>query len=258
MATCLPTLTRLRSLSISIGFEPRVLTSRDPPPSSSTIILPALTNIELDGPYGCLEDLVARIEAPLLNSGDLRSCDEPTYVTPRLFNFIHRTEMFKFPDLISVYLRHKGAFFDLRSSVDSTEFSLSFPFHESHTPVELLERLVTQCLGLFSRVERLDISGYDLYFGWWWQNLSASWLGFLRPFTAVQTLRLVGHDLMPHLARMLGNLTEERVAEVLPALHTTLLWGSPRDKKASEKALLFKPFIVAREHSEHPVVVEYV
>jgi hypothetical protein len=152
MATCLPTLTRLRSLSISIGFEPRVLTSRDPPPSSSTIILPALTNIELDGPYGCLEDLVARIEAPLLNSGDLRSCDEPTYVTPRLFNFIHRTEMFKFPDLISVYLRHKGAFFDLRSSVDSTEFSLSFPFHESHTPVELFQSDLSLSVWAFSLV----------------------------------------------------------------------------------------------------------
>jgi hypothetical protein len=200
---------------------------------------------------------VARIEAPLLNSGDLSFCDEATYGAPRLFNFIHRTEMFKFPDLISVYFRHEGTYFDLRSSVGSAEFSLSFPFQGSPTPVELLERLVTQCLALFSRVERLEISGYGLYFGWWWQNFSASWLGFLRPFTAVQTLRLVGQDLLPHLARMLGKLTEERVPDVLPALHTILLWGSPCDKNASEKALLFKPFIVAREHSEHPVVVEY-
>jgi hypothetical protein len=108
---------------------------------------------------------VARIEAPSLSSGFLQSCDEPTYVTPRLFNFIHRTEMFKFPDLISVYLWHERAFFDLGSSVGSAEFSLSFPFHESRTPVQLLERLVTQCLGLFSRVERLHISGDDLNFG---------------------------------------------------------------------------------------------
>ena len=50
------------------------------------------------------------------------------------------------------------------------------------------------------------------------RDLTTSWLGFLRAFTAVQTLGTV-----PRVAHTLGNLGGKGAAEVLPALHTILL-----------------------------------
>jgi hypothetical protein len=130
---------------------------------------------------------------------------------------------------------------------------LAFPFDESHTLVKLLEQICTQCAALLSHVELLEMSGDALYFVLWRWTCDALWLEFLRPFTAVQTLRLAGDDFLPYLARILGALTGERATQVLPALRTILLLDLPSE----EYAHLLKPFIVAREHSEHPVVVKY-
>jgi len=212
----------------------------------------------LEGPHGYLDDLVARIDAPLLDSGFIHIYDEPTFGAPRLPHFIHRTEKLKSLGLVSVYIRHEGSFLCFHSSVGSksksAKISLTFPFDESHTPVKLLEQIGTQWSDLLSHVERLEIGGDDLYFGPWWQEGNALWLEFLRPFTAVQTLRLSGEDLLPHLAGILGAVTGKRAAQVLPALHTILLWDSEEEEYYDH---LLKPFLVAREHSEHPVVVEY-
>jgi hypothetical protein len=254
MALSLSVLTRLRSLKINFRWRSSsYLTSQGPPPS--THALPALTHITLEGSHGYLDDLVARIDAPLLGSGFISFYDEPTIGAPRLPHFIHRTERFKSLGLVSVYFRHEGAFLSLGSSVDSesAKISLTFPFDESHTPVELLVKIGTQSSALVSHVERLEIGGDDLYFGPWWQQGNELWLEFLRPFTAVQTLHLTGKYLLPHLAGILGAVTGIRAAQVLPALHTILLRGSAPNYYYD---YLLEQFIVAREHHEHPVVVE--
>jgi len=53
---------------------------------------------------------------------------------------------------------------------------------------------------------------------------------------------------------MLGALTEEKAIEVLPTLHTVVLECS--EDVVFEADCLLEPFIVVREHSEHPVVVK--
>ena len=75
----------------------------------------------------------------------------------------------------------------------------------------------------------------------------------LQPFIAVKTLHLSGTVTMPDVSRILGELAEE-ATEVLPALNTLVLSWSR--KEVSEAARLVEPFLVARKHSEHPVVVE--
>jgi hypothetical protein len=70
-----------------------------------------------------------------------------------------------------------------------------------------------------SRVERLQLKGGTT----WMRDLTTSWLGSLRAFTAVQTLHLSRDDLVPRVAHTLGNLGGQRAAEVVPALHTILL-----------------------------------
>ena len=72
MATCLSALTKLRSLVIS--FLPQAsfpYPTDQRPPSSAHVVLPDLTSLQLEGPHRCLEDLVKRVDAPLLKSGHI-------------------------------------------------------------------------------------------------------------------------------------------------------------------------------------------
>jgi hypothetical protein len=116
-----------------------------------------------------------------------------------------------------------------------------------------MERICTQFPTIFSHVEWLELNGYLSFEHRW--GLSSSWLGFLLPFTAMQTLHLSGKGIMSHVARMLGGITGERATEVLPALNI-IVFSCPR-KKVSKAVLLLEPFIIARDHSGHPVAVQH-
>ena len=96
------------------------------PPPSIPIVLPALTNLSLDGPHGYLEDLLTRIDTPLLGDGHLQFYDAPNFDTPGVSQFIHRTGMFNLPSKVDVYIR-KAVHFWLLSSIDpKKEFHLAF------------------------------------------------------------------------------------------------------------------------------------
>jgi hypothetical protein len=96
MVTCLSVLTKLESLFI--GFEsPRSCPdrqSRRPPPSTRTL-LPVLTKIRFKGASQYLEDLMARIDAPLLDKLTITFFHQLIFDTPGLAQFIYRTPNFK-------------------------------------------------------------------------------------------------------------------------------------------------------------------
>jgi len=255
MVTCLSVLTRLRSLNID--FKEKV-SSPDPtsqsPTSLTPTVLPALTNFSLGGPSEYLEKLLTQIATPLLEDGDLQFYDAPRFDTPGVSQFIHRTGMFKLPSEVDVYIR-KSVLFALSSSIGpKKKYAMAFSGSDFnlYTEVKLMEQICTQYPPLLSHIERLCLSGVDVEYRYW--PLSAPWLGFLRPFTAVQTLHLSGSLIMPRVSDTLGKLAEKRAAEVLPALHTLVL-DLPREA-VSEAARLVEPFIVARKYSEHPVVLK--
>jgi len=255
MSTCLPSLTRLRSLSICFQRCPSFTypTSQRPPPSTS--VLPALTKLFLGGPHEYLEDLLTRIDTPQLENGHLQFSGVANFDTPGVCQFIHRTGMFNLPTEVDVYIR-KAVFFKLLSLIGPKKevyMSFSGSDFDLYTEVELMEAFSTGCPPLLSHIERLKIGGDDVD-GWYSWPHTAPWLEFLQPFTSVQTLHLSGEVIMPHVSRTLGELAGERATEVLPALHTLML--SWTRELVSEAVRLVKPFIVARKHSEHPVVVE--
>ena len=119
---------RLRSLKLDFKGSSSYMTSQGPFPSTPSV-LTALTYIELRGPYGWLEDIVSRIDAPRLDSGSFEFRDEPTFGAPRLAHFIHRTEKFKSLRLADVYFRHEGALLYFRSpdGFESRGISLAYP-----------------------------------------------------------------------------------------------------------------------------------
>ena len=121
MARCLSTLTRLESLSL--GFEsplsrPVQETQRPHPPTRSA--LPALFVFQFEGVTEYLEDLVARIDAPLLHSFDITFFfDQPIFDTQQLAQFVART-----PSIQRPVEAHFVIFY---SHVEITSMTLYFP-----------------------------------------------------------------------------------------------------------------------------------
>ena len=255
MVTCLSGLTKLRSLTICFREEISSPDSTSQSPTSLTpAVLPALTDFSLGGPYGYLENFLTRIVTPLLEDGDLRFYDVPSFDTPGISQFIHRTGMFNLPSKIYVYIL-KGVLFEFSSSIGpKKKYSMTFSGSDFnlYTEVKLMEQICTRYPPLLSHIERLKLWGDDVEYRYW--PLSAPWLEFLQPFTALQTLHLSGTVTMAGVSGALGELAEESAAEVLPALHTLELeWAR---EEVSEAARLVKPFIVTRKHSGHPVVLK--
>ena len=255
MTLCLSSLTRLRSLSIYFGRLPDFTYPQHPPPSSlAPTVLPALADISLGAPHEYLEDLLTRIDTPLLEHGLLTFHNAPNFNHPQISQFIHRTGMFDSPSQFNVYIR-KGVSVELSSSIGpKKEFNMSFTGSDLslYTEVELTKHICTRYPPLLSHIEHLQLGGDEVEHRHY--PLNAPWLEFLRPFTAVKTLHLSGTFIMPRVSLTLGVLEEEEVTEVLPALHTLVLeWTRER---VSEAAGLVKPFIFARKHSERPVVLK--
>jgi hypothetical protein len=254
MGACLSMLKRLQSLEITLTLGPPSFypTSQRSSPLTPTA-LPALTMLSLKGPYEGLEALVAQIDAPLLNSGHLEFWGGPMSNMMRVPHFIHSTERFKFPNQVEVDFRYGAVTLYLDPLNSPTYFSLTSPCSTLSLQVILIEQIFERCPPLLSHVEQLELKGDSV----WARYFATSWLGFLRPFIAVQTLCLSGEDLVPRVAHTLGNLKGKSATEVLPALHTILLWSFPSNEceVSRETARLLEPFIAAREHFKHPVVV---
>ena len=260
MATCLSVLNRLRSLTIAFLRQKSSSypTDQHPPPSTYTV-LPALTYLWLEAPHGYLEDLVGRVDAPLLDSGHLDFYDEPIFDTPRVPQFFHRTIMFKLFSEVTVWFRRVRIFFEagifasFRSSIGPATFSFSFPCSEFPAQVATMERICSQWPSLFSHVELLRLNDDFIEQRNWSEANTTAWLEFLRSFNAVQTLRLGGTATELHVAYILGLLKGERATEVLPALCT--INSNRSDPGASDILGLSGPFLAARKESGHPVVV---
>ena len=256
MATSLAMLTRLRSVGISFQSRnsfPKNLTTQSPPPPTRTG-LPALTAFMFGGVSEYLEDLMARIDAPLLDDLDLRFFYQPTSGVPQLPQIIHRIEKFKTPHKADIEFRHYGADIFLTSGclIGGGYLHLEFECDGLDRQLSLLEQVFSQCFPLLSHVDTLELFDLDVQP----RQDSTLWLAFLRPFIAVRSLLFYDQDSMSQIAHVLGDLTEERAAEVLPMLRT-IVWDGDCDWDEVEPWLipLLQPLIDARELSCYPVEV---
>ena len=253
MVTSLAMLTRLRSLSIrfrSRSSFPKNPTSQHPPPPTRTV-LPALAAFMFGGVSEYLEDLMARIDAPLLDDLDLQFFYQPTSGVPQLPQIIHRIKKFKTPHKADIDFRHHRADISLTSGcLIGGDLHLEFERHGLDRQLSLLEQVFSQCFPLLSHVGTLELFDHNMqpYRG------STLWLAFLRPFNAVRSLLFYDEGSLFQIAHVLGDLTEERAAEVLPMLRTIVWCGScDWDEVEAWVVPLLQPFIDAREISGHPV-----
>jgi hypothetical protein len=258
MAHCLSTLTRLEELSLKFESplsRPARERRRPHPPTRSA--LPALTYFWFEGVSEYLEDLVARIDAPLLDGFDITFFHQLIFDTPQLAQFLARAPNIQPP------VEARIVFFDRRVKVISPGtfpkgFDLGIKCRQSDWQLSSLAQVCSSSFphALISTVEHLCIREFDnQYVRPRWQDdiEDSQWLEVLRPFTALKIL-CVSREFLPRIAPAFQELAGERVTEVLPALQSLYLeelHPSGPVQGAIEK------FVAARRLAGLPIAVSY-
>jgi hypothetical protein len=261
IVTALSVLTKLKRLELTF-HSPRsrpVRESRRPPPPTRTI-LPSITHMTFRGVNEYLEDVVAHIDAPLLDVLCITFFHQLAFDTRQLAQFIGRAPKLEGHNEARVVFSERAVqvTFLLPSQVLIEEkIKLGVPC--KHPDLQLLSatQLCTQSFpqAFIPTVEHLYIveSKYSARPRWENNIQKSQWLALLRPFTAVKDLYL-SEEIVPLIAPTLRELVGERVTEVLPALQCLFLEGV----HTSGPVLgAIAPFIAARQLSTHPIVASY-
>jgi hypothetical protein len=247
IVTALSTLTNLKSFWLEFQ-SPRShpdLKSRCLPRS----VLPVLTTLRFRGVSEYLDDLVARIDAPQLNSLYI-TFNDIVIDTPRLIQFICRTPMLKAHNNARVNFGERAAIFELSSHTPGyRKLVLVIRSRTLDRQASSLEQVFTSCLPPLSTVK-------DLYF---YGPLSsppdsvenALRLELFRPFTAVKRLFL-SKKFARCIAPALQELVGESTAEVLPVLQNIFLEELEPSGPVQE---VIGKLVAAREVTTHPISV---
>ena len=242
MLTGLSVLTCLESLIMR--FEsPRSRPDRSirRPPPRSRIILPVLTRLLFKGVGDYLEDLVARIDTPLLDKLTITFFHRLIFDSPQLSQFISRTPKFKAHGTASVDFSKYDVTVTLPQTFDG-ELELKISCRQTDWQLSSVAQVCSSSFPqvLIPNVERIYIQSESQ-----WQDdiENNQWLELFHPFTAVTDLYL-SSGLTPHLAPTLQELVGERVTEVLPALQTLFL-EEPVQSGSVQEAI--EQFVAARQ-----------
>jgi hypothetical protein len=254
IVTCLPALTRLETLNI--GFEsPRSRPDRQHPPPLTRTLLPVLTRLSFKGINEYLEDLVARIDTPLLDKLSITLFHQLIFDTPHLCQFISRTPKLEthneahvsFSDIVRVTLPQTfGGALDLKISCSQSDWQLS-------SIAQVCSSSVLQAL--IPAVEHLHILEDDVRKEPHWHDdiESSQWLELFRPFTAAKNI-YISSKFTWRIAPALQELVGESVAEVLPAMQILFL-EDPLPSGPVQETI--GKFVAARQLAGHPIVVSH-
>jgi hypothetical protein len=251
MVACLSVLTRLESLLIEFESPQSRPNRRRPSPQTRTL-LPVLSSLWFQGVSEYLEDLVARIDVPLLNDFSITFFHQLIFDTPQLDQFINRrTPKFRAHD--EAYMQFSYGRVSLKlppNIVGELKLWLAILCGQSDWQFSSLAQVCGTSFpqALVPAVERLYIIDEDMSELDWQDDIESSqWLELLYPFTGVKDFHIPG-DFAPRIAPVLRELVEERVTELLfPALETLFL------KEAHPSAI--EHFVAARQLAGHPVSV---
>ena len=252
MVTCLSLLTRLESLDIA--FEsPQSFTlrrSRRPPPPTRTLL--PIIKLRFKGVSEYLEDLVARIDAPLLDKCHITFFHQLIFDTPQLAQFISRTPKFKTHDEARVFFS-AWAVSITTSQTSNGALELAISCKQPDWQLSSLAQLCSSSLSqiLIPMMEHLYIRS-GLPRGRWQDDIESSqWLELLHPFTAVKGL-YASREIAPRIAPAIQELVGERVTEVLPALRGLFLEEPFPSEPVQE---IIGRFVAARQLADHPIAV---
>jgi hypothetical protein len=254
MVTALSALTTLKEFQLQFhshrSYPDRE--RRHPPPLTRSV-LPALTNLIFRGVTEYLEDLVARIDAPLLDMLEITFFRQLTFHTPQFAQFIGRTPNLMAYDEAHVVFSYYKAELNLARHIG---LKLEIYCNQSDWQLSMMAQVCTSSMPLISSLEHLYIHEYETRFIWpcWEDDIeNVQWLELLHPFTTVKALYL-SQAITSRIAPALEELVGERATEVLPALQSLFLEeGKPSEpvQEAIDK------FVATRRLSNHPIVISH-
>jgi hypothetical protein len=258
MAAGLSVLTRLQTFFIGFA-SPLYRPDRKSQclPSLTRTLLPVLTKLVFKGPGEYLRDLVARIDAPLLDKLAMIFFHPPIFDTSyasQLTQFISRTQVFKAHDTaqfkffnrqVEVVLLPQTAHGALHLGISCTQVDQQLSSLAQVCRSSFLQALIPMVEHLYIQEDH----GWDRRAS----IENGQWLEVLHPFIAVKEL-YISYKFVPLIAPALEELVTERVTEVLPALRTIFL-----DETLSSR-LVQEPigrFVAARQLAGYPVAVSH-
>jgi hypothetical protein len=253
MVTCLSALTRLNHLCI--GFKSPLshpLRGIRHPPSTLSV-LPALTELTFNGVSEYLEDLVSRIDAPLLSNLNIGFLHQ-LLDTPQLVQFISRTPTLKAYDEAYVIFSNWYAAFVL-SGRDNLGLQLETSCRQSDRQLSSLARVSTSSFpqAVIPMLEHFYILENEYLRPRWQDVKNTQWLELFHPFTTVKNL-YISREFVPRIVPVLQELVGKRVNEVLPNLQSIFLEDLQESESVPES---MRQFIAARRLSSRPIAISH-
>ena len=257
LVTSLAVLANLKFLTFQ--YEPPVFprfreSLRLPPPTRT--VVPALTRFEFQGVGEYLDDLVARIDTPLLDSMQIKLFQQPIFDFSQLVQFMIRTTRFGALNEAHVNFEHSGVQVGYLPPpwIFGGDFWLKF-LKLSSLELDWQFSSLTQVVTSFSHstymVEYLYV--YGLSSQWHDDNENMQWLEIFHSFTSVKNL-YVSWNFSHCIALVLQDLVGESASEVLPALESLYLEDLQPSGPVEEA---IGPFVAARQLLGHPVAVSH-
>ena len=257
MVNALSTLINLESLSIQ--FKIPEGGRRRPPPTTTRTVLPVLTHFRFKGFSEYLEDLVARVDAPLLYALYVNLFDQIAFDTTKFTQFVGRTPKLKVFQKARFNFDANAAWMDLSTTSGDSVLNVTVSC-ESCGELEMqlmsLEQVCTSSLPPLSTPEDvyvceatdwqpdldddLEVEGFE----------NTQWPALLRPFIAMRNLYLT-KDVAPRILLAL----EETVicgTTVLPTLQNIFLEELELSGRIQEA---IGQFVDARQVTSHPITV---
>ena len=259
MVAGLSALTRLESLSLTFRHDSLRVPDRTIriPPLPTRILLPALTHLCFQGVPEYMEDLVAQIDAPLLESMVMELSYQEVPDVSELAKFVRRADKLSLIDRAEVIFESRSIYIKLSQEllegiVNPKTLRLYPACLESDLRFSYLAQFCASCLPNLTLFESLQIR---VPFYHRWEDIivdpGPQWLELLRPFNPVKKLYLSKY-VAPHVTQTLRGLSAERVMEVLPALEKVFVSNLETLGPVREA---ISAFVDARQLSGHPVLI---
>ena len=247
MVTTLSALTSLKTLEIKFKSpRSRPDRRRRPPPLTRGTHLSALTRFVFKGVSEYLDDLVARIDAPLLAYFHITFFHQLIFNTPKLTQFISRTPNFKACNDAVVQ------FYDSSVSVSTTDLALRLGISCRQSDWQLSSLAQVCGSNFIPAIEHLHIRETRHSLSWQDDIETGQWMELLHRLTALKDLR-ISRGMTQRIAPTLKELVGGRATEVLPVLQTLFLKKTP----PSGVRKIIDKFVAARELAGHPIAISH-
>jgi hypothetical protein len=253
MVTGLSALTRLETLAITfLFFQSRPDRESRPLPPQTRILLPVLTRWLFSGDSEYLDDLMARIDAPLLDKLAVTLFPKLIMDTPELTHFISRTPGFKSRDELEARVFFPG--WGVEVTLFDRALYLAILCEEPDQRLTFLAQVCRSTLprSLILAVEDLYILDENRVWNLDFVDIEDSqWPQIFDPFTAVKNLYL-SWKFVPYIVLALQELVGETGTEGILALQTLFLEETPQSRPVQDSIELF---VASRSLAGIPIAV---